>query len=165
MSKQYHKWCEQAVKRALSGVSGVTFRAYHVDDATEENIAYPVCEIVAEPVDESSPGAGVLFSCRVAIAVATYYDDDKKRTTLSEKAAEVWDALTPSAIDTAMGNISGPASIALGVQGVDWSDMATTQDRNDQRQVRVYTLFLYWDAAQTTTSTTTTTTTTTTTSG
>ena len=133
------KYIEEAFLGALSGVTGLTYRAYHVDDDTVEDIQYPLCQIVSEPQQEIQQQAA-LFSIRVGVAVATYFDDDKKRETLSEKAAEVWAALTPDAVDTAMGNVTGADN--LGVQGLEYSDTTTTQENNDQRAVRTYTAHL-----------------------
>ena len=136
------KLVEQAFLKVLVGVSGITFRAYHVSDegGDEETIEYPVCEIVASPEQEVQPNAP-LITVDVAIAVATYYDDDKLRQTLTAKADEIFDLITDTALDTAMGTISGGSD--LGVQGLTYTDNATTQEQNDQRQARIYTVYLY----------------------
>jgi hypothetical protein len=150
------KKVELAFKQALetAGVTGLTYRLYHADDSgsgDDEPIVYPVCQIVAEPAQEVQPNA-TLFAMSVAVAVATYYDDDKLRQTLSEKASDVWIALTASSVDTAMGTVSGASN--LGVQGLEQGDPATLLEGNDQRQIRVYTAHLFDQSTLTTTTTT-----------
>jgi len=136
---------EAAFKQACvtAGVSGLTYRLFHGDDsgsASEEAIVYPFCMIMAEPIEEIQMNAP-LMAMRVVVAVATYYDDDKLHQTLSEKASDVFAALTASSTDTALGLITGADN--LGIQGLEYGEPTSTQDGNDQRQVKTYTAHIY----------------------
>lgn len=151
------KKVELAVKQALetAGVADLTYRLYHADDsagAGEEEIVYPMCQIVASPIQETQQSA-VLLSMSVAVAVATYYDNDKLHATLSTKASTVWNALTRDSVDTAMGLVPGGDN--LGVQGWEQGDPAVTQEGNDQREARMFTAHIFDQSSLTTTTTTT----------
>jgi len=143
MLSEFPKFCEQAIIQAMetAGITGLTNRAYHVeDDIGDEDIVYPVCQIVAEPVQEIQQDAP-LYECRVSVSIATYFDDDGKRQILSNLSSDVWLVLTRSNIDTAMGLVVGGTN--LGVQGVTYADVTTNQDSNDQRSTRVFSLHLF----------------------